>query len=134
MRERYGNLKGHSLLIIESKKLARSFHSLARVIAEMEPIEWRKSVPRNLLDYMNKNGIETAIIHPTNTDEVPEIIKAHQAGKKIVVLEGYWVSKEQGEMYEKLEKEGIAIVNKLENDTLVNSLNILSELLSKKTA
>lgn len=128
--ERYKNLEGRSVLILESDGCSRHV-SAECFVGGMKPIEEGDLLPRNLLEYMNEKGFEAAIIHPCTLRYEQEILNAHQAGKKIVVIEGVWCSAEQEEMYRKLEEAGVSIFKKSAENPPDGSVGILDKLFAE---
>jgi hypothetical protein len=80
------NLNGHSVYIVESEDLAESIGQRLSMLSEIATFETTDEVPENLLETMNDNDIELAIIHLNSTYDFLPILEAHEAGKIIVVL------------------------------------------------
>jgi hypothetical protein len=79
-----------------------------RWIHEMGPIKASEDVPANLVEYMDQHGLESAIIHTALLEDEAPVLKAHQAGKKIVfVKRDPPCMKEEADMYKRLEDAGI---------------------------
>ena len=111
--ERLNNLSGHSVLLVESRKLLGEMFAEGYVTHEMKPIEAKEFVPENLLEFMNKNGLESAIIHTALLQDEQLILEAHRRGKKIVVIErDPPATTDEADMYQRLESEGIATTPK----------------------
>ncbi len=80
--ERLNNLSGHSVLLVESRKILGIMFGEGFVTHEMKPIEAEEFVPENLLEFMNNNGLESAIIHTALLQDEPLILEANRGGKK----------------------------------------------------
>jgi hypothetical protein len=126
--ERYPNLEGRSILIVESKNRGGILYDNCFSSANMRKFEFAEWCPQNLLEFMNQKDIELAIIHPSAISDAEEIIAAHKAGKKIVVIEGVWCTSDQGNMYQRLEKEGIPLIEKELKINEEESLKIYDQL------
>lgn len=80
------SLNGHSVYIVESEELAESIGQRLSILSEIATFETTDEVPENLLEIMDDNNIELAIIHLNSTYDFLPILEAHEHGKVIVVL------------------------------------------------
>ena len=85
MFSEYENLKGHSLLIVESMYVAGVIHSKC-FNSQMRLIDFKEDVPKNLTQYLSDKDIDVALIHTARLSDKGEILDAHHNGKRIVVI------------------------------------------------
>lgn len=80
----YPSLEGRSIFLVESVGLVGLWSS-ACINDQGMRVEMAVEVPANLVDLMNDNGLESAIMHVNSFYELEPTIQAYKAGKKMVV-------------------------------------------------
>jgi choline kinase len=93
-------------------------------------------IPNNLLQVMEEKNIDAAIVHTASLHDEQPVLEAFNAGKNIVVVKrNPPTTIEENEMYKRLEKAGVATIEKTESTEgcLATALNRLSELIINKT-
>ena len=81
----YPELKGHSVLIMDSEKFAREWADALRSMQEMNTGILFDS-PDDLYTYIKDNQYESVIIHPNNRHDIDGVIRAYNNGIKVVVI------------------------------------------------
>lgn len=125
------NLHGRSIFLVEAEQLLGEMTAICYVGEGFSKVELDTVVPDNLLEIMDKKGIESAIIHPSNSIEEASILKAHEAGKKIVVIKRRVpIIAEDIPMYDRLGEAGVPLIDKSTNfeSYFGDSLSRLSRL------
>lgn len=102
-----------SVLIIESSYMAAALSANFDIEGVFERVNILYNVPASLLLSMEGFNTNTVVVHPSRLSDEAPILEAHRGGKTILVIKrdppATW---EEEEMYERMEKEGVAMINK----------------------
>ena len=130
MVEIESTLKGRSLLIIESEKFTGFLFQECLVGRNMDRIVTSDHIPNQegLLEFMNNNGLDAAIIHTSNPEDEKNIMKANDAGKKILIITRDPLTKDEIAFYENLEQKGVATITKGGSTSIKELVDPLEEL------
>ena len=131
MTSEYNNLKGHSLLIVESIYLAGPISARFCDSGEMRFVDIQENVPKNLNTYLGDKDIDIALIHTASLSDKEEILNANRNGKKIVIIKrDPPATYDEMDMYECFENEGILTIPKC-LDIAEMSVGLLNEILQE---
>jgi len=132
MTSEYNNLKGHSLLIVESEYLAGEIGAQCYVNGEMRFVDFQNNVPKNLTQYLIDKDIDIALIHTASLSDKEEVINANRNGKKIVIIKrDPPATYEEMDMYKCFENEGIVTIPKCLG-IAEKSVGLLNKILQEK--
>jgi predicted transcriptional regulator len=131
--EVYPALSGHSVFLAESMFLLSHYVAWCSEYEGMT-VECASEIPRNLLQLMNSEGIESAIMHISSLSEETAVLEVHRAGKKVVVLTRETLTQNDIDLEERLRSEGVAIVTKNEFPLTCfeEALGILAQLFEQQ--
>lgn len=127
-RETHPNLRGKSVLFVESQLILSEYYAWCYFSERMRRVDISTEVPHNLFETMEQRGIDSAILHTSSLLVETPILEAHEAGKKIIVIKrNPPATSDEAEMYSRFERAGIVTVEK--NITCFETaLNLLSKM------
>lgn len=82
----YPELEGHSVLIVHSERVRREWADILRNMQKMQTLV-PEELPDDLVSYIEDNGIEAVIIHPSTMQDIDALTQAFSAGTKVVVVQ-----------------------------------------------
>lgn len=108
----YPQLQGKSVFIAETK--VEKFYLIQELTEHLTKMQQMTVVNStglyfqgNLLETIKENNIDIAIFHTTTDLDAENVLEAHQAGKKIIVLERANPTSDLALIYKNLRSKGI---------------------------
>src|SRR5690242_3091924 len=85
----YPTLIGHSIYVVDDPRLLDNYAASLSIDMKMILSGINSSVPENLLEIMENENIESALLHVNTLSGIEPTLKVHASGRKVIVQNTY---------------------------------------------